>query len=530
MKKSIILIISLILLFTLLAITTSAAGATATVDNKSCAIGSTVTLNVNVSGASGVTSGAVEVVYDKSVLELVDAKWNTDGALLSTFDKATDKGAFAYQAEKNLSGKIFSVTFRVLDSAPIGKTDVECKIQLKNGSNDISVTNNKGSIDITCKHSFTEKNNQFIAGEASCTSPSTYYYACSVCGEKGSTTYTVGSALPHAFDKKVATTAYLVKSVTCVNEAEYYYSCSCGAKGSETFTADASWSHNFSDNWFISADGHWHQCLACGAKKDEANHTPNVNKTCEKCQFVTSDEAHYHEFGSAWLSSDYAHWYECSCGLKENLELHNWNDGVETKPATESEDGEKLYTCTDCGKTKTEKIAKLEPAPHQHSFGGDWIGSEDAHWHECSCGLKNDLELHNWDNGVETKPATEDKEGEKLFTCADCGKTKVEAIAKLEAPKSDESTDNVENDANSNSNANSGGNITSAKPSTSKIAIYVAGGIFALLVVEAIAFVIYKFVIKKKQNEISENNNNSESNSNEPEIDGSHDSVDSSEN
>ena len=39
---------------------------------------------------------------------------------------------------------------------------------------------------------------------------------------------------------------------------------------------------------------------------------------------------------------------------------------------------------------------------------------------------------------------------------------------------------------------------TSAKPSTSEIATYVAGGMFALLVVEAIAFVIYKAVKKKK--------------------------------
>ena len=514
MKKSIVLIISLISLFTLLAITASAAGATATVENKSCAIGSTVILNVNVSGASGVTSGAVEVVYDKSVLELVDAKWNTDGALLSTFDKATDKGAFAYQAGQNLNGKIFSVTFRVLDSAPIGKTDVECKIQLKNGSNDISVTNNKGSIDVTCKHNFNEKNNQFLASAASCTSPDTYYYACSICGENGTATYTVGSALPHTFDKKVATTTYLVKSVTCVNEAEYYYSCSCGAKGTEKFTSDASWSHSFSDNWFISADGHWHQCLACGAKKDEAAHTSNANNICGLCQFVTSNETHYHDFGSAWVSSDDAHWHECSCGLKETLELHNWNEGEETKPATESEEGEMLYTCGDCGKTKTEKIAKLDPVPHQHSFGADWNKSDDAHWHECSCGLKENLELHSWNEGNVTKPATEKSEGEKLYTCTDCGATKIEKIAKLDAPKPDDNT-------NENPPSNPIG--------TMEIILIAGAGILALVVVEAAAFVVYKFIIKKKQNKISENNNNSESDSNKLEANSSDNSADSSE-
>ena len=451
MKKSIILIISSILIIATFAISVAAAGAVATTESKSCAKGGTVTLNVNVSGASGITSGAVEVIYDKSVLELVDAKWHTDGALLSTFDKATDKGAFAYQAGKNLNGKVFSVTFKVLDNAPIGKTDVECKIQLKNGSNDISVTNSKGSVDVTCKHSFTEKNNQFLASAASCTSPDTYYYACSICGEKGSTTYTVGSALPHTFDKKVTTTTYLVKSVTCANEAEYYYSCSCGAKGSETFTADASWSHNYSENWFISADGHWHQCLACGAKKDDNTHAPNANNICGICQFVTSNETHYHDFGSAWVSSNDAHWHECSCGLKNDMELHGWGEGVETKPATEAEDGEKLYTCSACGKTKTEVIDKLP------------------------------TEKPN-DNTNTEKP-----------------------------------------------NENTNVDTPSAPISTGEIILIAGAGMLSLVVVEAAAFVVYKFIIKKKQNKISENNNSSESDSKEPETDGLDDSADSSE-
>ena len=65
--------------------------------------GGEVTLDVTVSGSETALSGAVEVIYDKDVLELVKAEWHTDGALLSTFDKATDKGAFAYQTSKSIS-------------------------------------------------------------------------------------------------------------------------------------------------------------------------------------------------------------------------------------------------------------------------------------------------------------------------------------------------------------------------------------------------------------------------------------------
>ena len=41
---------------------------------------------------------------------------------------------------------------------------------------------------------------------------------------------------------------------------------------------------------------------------------------------------------------------------------HTWNNGVITKPATIAEEGVKTYTCTICGVTRTETIAKL-PMP-----------------------------------------------------------------------------------------------------------------------------------------------------------------------
>lgn len=40
---------------------------------------------------------------------------------------------------------------------------------------------------------------------------------------------------------------------------------------------------------------------------------------------------------------------------------HSWDDGVVTKEATESEEGEKLFTCAVCGETKTAIIPKTDP-------------------------------------------------------------------------------------------------------------------------------------------------------------------------
>ena len=41
---------------------------------------------------------------------------------------------------------------------------------------------------------------------------------------------------------------------------------------------------------------------------------------------------------------------------------HSWDTGKVTKDATETVEGEKTYTCSICGETKTEAIPKLAPA------------------------------------------------------------------------------------------------------------------------------------------------------------------------
>ena len=42
---------------------------------------------------------------------------------------------------------------------------------------------------------------------------------------------------------------------------------------------------------------------------------------------------------------------------------HEWDEGKETKAATEEAEGEMTFICKLCGATKTEAIPKLEPKP-----------------------------------------------------------------------------------------------------------------------------------------------------------------------
>lgn len=78
---------------------------------------------------------------------------------------------------------------------------------------------------------------------------------------------------------------------------------------------------------------------------------------------------------------------------------HTWNEGEITKAPTCKDEGEKTYTCTVCGATKTEPIEKLA--------------------------------THTWDEGKVTKEPTYDEEGVMTYTCTVCGASRTESIAKL---------------------------------------------------------------------------------------------------
>lgn len=67
-----------------------------------------------------------------------------------------------------------------------------------------------------------------------------------------------------------------------------------------------------------------------------------------------------HKFSTDWSFDAENHWHECShCDEVSDKAAHTWDEGKVTKAATSSAKGEKTYTCTVCGATKTEEIAKL---------------------------------------------------------------------------------------------------------------------------------------------------------------------------
>ena len=117
---------------------------------------------------------------------------------------------------------------------------------------------------------------------------------------------------------------------------------------------------------------------------------------------------------------------------------HHWNQGEIITEATCTEEGEKTFTCSICGNTKTEKVSTTD---HQHmeirnqknptckeaGYSGDTYCAD--------CGVKifsgqtiAKTKNHNWDGGVITTEPTCTERGEKTFTCTICGNTNTKKV------------------------------------------------------------------------------------------------------
>lgn len=126
---------------------------------------------------------------------------------------------------------------------------------------------------------------------------------------------------------------------------------------------------------------------------------------------------------------------------------HKWDAGVVTKEPTYTSTGTKKYTCTNCGETKTETIAKLVCTKHAWDAGVVTIQptykTEGTRKYTCTnCGetktetiAKLVCTTHAWDNGTVTKKATYTATGVRKYTCKTCGAAKQVTIAKLKLTK-----------------------------------------------------------------------------------------------
>ena len=190
---------------------------------------------------------------------------------------------------------------------------------------------------------------------------------------------------------------------TCTKTGVKQYTCTIC---SETKTEEiAALGHDYSSDWTIdtaaaceTVGSKSHHCTRCDSKIDvteipASGHSWNDGSitteptctdegvktfTCNACGKTRTEAvaALGHNYSSDWtidtaavcetVGSKSHHCTRCD-SKKDITEIpasgkHTWNNGVITKPATIAEEGVKTYTCTICGVTRTETIAKL-PMP-----------------------------------------------------------------------------------------------------------------------------------------------------------------------
>lgn len=343
MKKmmSVCLCLMLVVAMAVTVFATNGAAFSATASAETLYRGDTVTLSVKVDCSEEATSYGLMLNYDATVFELVEGKCAAEGALVNSFDNGF---AFMFQNPTVYSGSVGTVTLKVKADAAFGTATVAGEASVKNGTTAVTATGFSASFTVACQHSYGEWteaenghvktcptcgdvktadhvwDNGTVAKEATCTEEGTTKYTCADCAAIKEEAI---SMIPHAYGE-------------WENVDENTHKHVCGACQKEETE-----NHGFAEELTAGEQTHWYAC-ACGAKKEESAHT--------------FDE-------TTWSKDELTHWHGCTCGAKADEVAHSWDEGVVTTEATQNQEGEKTYTCADCGETKIEKIPQLAPTP-----------------------------------------------------------------------------------------------------------------------------------------------------------------------
>ena len=115
---------------------------------------------------------------------------------------------------------------------------------------------------------------------------------------------------------------------------------------------------------------------------------------------------------------------------------HNYTSRI-TTPATHTTEGVKTFTCSACGDTYTEAVAKIESHDYKTVVTPPTCEDRGFTSYICTCGDVYVADYvstipHSYTSEI-TTPATHTTEGVKTFTCSACGDTYTEAVAKIES-------------------------------------------------------------------------------------------------
>lgn len=412
--------------------------------------GDEVSVTVSLTSNPGIAGLVFSLTFDNKVLKLVDVKEpaNTDDEFIfyepiikddAINDTSINYIGYAFASGKSnitKTGIVYTATFKILDEAAIGTTQLN--IAGRNGQDtaDVSSIDEKavpievtaGSVTVTCEHKHTET----VKTAATCTKDGLEVVTCKDCKEVISST--VLKSTGHKYGDWIVD-----KAVTCTEDGEEYRECSvCHNKITQK----------------IEHKGHV-------AGTPEVTKEPTCTKEgtritkCTVCSEVLKTETlakKEHSWGE-WKTTveptcqkDGKKESVCSvCGetksevIPKSEEYHKYTDYTVTKQATCKEEGTLTAYCTICHNLITKSIPKTD----KHVAGTPTVEKEATCTEagkkvtRCTvCGVVLEEEVieatgHTYDDGVVTKKATCTEAGVKTYTCTKCHDTKTEAIEAL---------------------------------------------------------------------------------------------------
>ena len=306
-------------------------------------------------------------------------------------------------------------------------------------------------------HSFDCENPDeiYLKSAATCRAKAVYYYSCS-CGVSGEETFTSGETLPHHYSDG-----------WFADGEKHWRACTaCGQRSEEAAHEDTDGNHGcdicqltismcndanndhmcdicgkmlsmcrYATDWSSDAYTHWHACVVCGRKADEAAHADtDKDHNCDTCGKILSECAdvnkdHKCDLCGKTLSecTDNNKDHKCDLCGKTLSECADDNKDHKCdlcgKTLSECADGNKDHKCDVCGKQLTVHTGGTATCTEKatcsicgqeygelaaHTYKTEWSTDETNHWHECSvCGDRKDEAAHiPGAEATETTPQT----------------------------------------------------------------------------------------------------------------------------
>ena len=384
--------------------------------------GSRVEVVFHLKCSGGVKSLALyDFSYDTSVLSAVESEcqWMVEG-ILRDIDFAKNSSAIAFSGNTVLDEDVLRLVFNVSQDAAVGTVvPISCSVLAKRSiensdETELTVSLVPGSVEISDSTTKISDFEYRIENDGIVITGYTGTRTDVVIGDSyeiDGTTYSVVGIDPDSFNDKDIVSVVIPESVQSIGDGAFfecrslmsitvlgkdtvigeealgyyqysrketrvvegviiygYISSTSEAYATEngiTFVPlSEEHTHDFSVLQFDDTD-HWYKCTDCDATTEKTAHSGGTATCTEKAKCSVCDMEYGDVLGhdwSAWANNGETHIRSCqrdNCNATE-IAGHVWNDGVPTKTANCSVEGEVTYTCTaiNCGAQKVEKTDK----------------------------------------------------------------------------------------------------------------------------------------------------------------------------